>query len=361
MPLDGHDFGDVLRAMVRLGIHNDASIQRVAALMGVDLYAAQADVGLANPRGPSKPTKEVVNELTSRTASAQADRERAQEPQEAPGVGEKTSPAGGVADGREADSPTGRSDEPPLRIKVETSFVRVKIPHWLESLAAMPRGRPVDVRMPAPLFGHQRERASLAALASLRAESDDIDLEQVIGALCVGQTLTHWPMLSEWRMAVSVQLMLDESPGMTPYAKDLRQLAQAVRQLLPVDRVAVVHFNGNPNTNCESEDPDGFVGAWQAPDAGSVVLMATDLGIGRPDPFQWPMVAGEWLAFSHRVKDSACHLRTLVPYSASRWPHSLGAALAAQEWSPRSTAGHLRRTLQVLISHEAQQAHVVSQ
>ena len=94
---------------------------------------------------------------------------------------------------------------------------------------------------------------------------------------------------------------------------------------------------------------------------GSVVLMATDLGIGRPDPFQWPMVAGEWLAFSHRVKDSACHLRTLVPYSASRWPHSLGAALAAQEWSPRSTAGHLRRTLQVLISHEAQQAHVVSQ
>jgi hypothetical protein len=216
-------------------------------------------------------------------------------------------------------------------------------PGWAASAAAMPRAGATTSPPPEPLLDPQQERAIVASLAAGLVDDDSLDIDSLVVALSRAEPLRRLPMRRSWGLRRGVQVLVDQGPGMAPFAADVEQFIARLSQLLPPDRLQRAGFEGSPLRAVRI--PKRKRAPWQPPEPDTAVLVISDLGLCSGEESLHAAGTAEWLELAEVAHRARVLLRTLVPYPPSRWPAALCGPLRCIHWDRRTTAATARRTL----------------
>src|SRR5262249_8194887 len=129
----------------------------------------------------------------------------------------------------------------------------------VEQLLPAPPPRPP--RLPEPLLSPVHQRAVLAALVAVPRPGREVDVAALVDPIARWPPVDGVPRLPETTARLGVQLIADQGPSMRPYLRDLRLLADALRQVAGTDAVEVLAADGDPATVVGPEDDgDGYGG-----------------------------------------------------------------------------------------------------
>lgn len=204
-----------------------------------------------------------------------------------------------------------------------------------------------------PLLEPRWTRAILTSTLATLSDEGELDIDETVDLIAGVRPLDPLPRLPVRTMRRGVQLLLDRSPALTPYSRDVDWLADQVLRIAGRDRIDVRDFvacpvrrSGDADADDRGDDPfEAEQTAYAPPARNTVVLAVTDLGIGRPHGWtEWAAV-DEWLSFASMLRKAACPLVALVPYAAHRWPRRLSRSMTILEFDRRTTASTVRRVV----------------
>jgi len=130
---------------------------------------------------------------------------------------------------------------------------------------------------------------------------------------------------------------------MQPFAADQAMLRTALVRVVGRDRTEVLYFDGSPLWGSGTGPKDEW-SEYQAPAAGTPVVVLTDLGIAQPPGVAGLAGASDWRAFADTLARAGCPLLALVPYPKRRWP-ALSKSMTIVQWDRETTAAVVRRTI----------------
>jgi hypothetical protein len=357
--------GDFLRAMKALHPRDPTTIMAIQDMLGLTRPPPVAEP--AKDLGPWKkllPTripvhqKQPAGNVPERQAQSELDALHPRDPTTIMAIQDMlgltrpaviAEPVGAGPEPERQPQPESLDRIPAVLRLVREGTGRPDPPAWLtvpgEIVSSQPpivSGPPTE---PEPLFGGITRRAVLTAVFATDVPEGDLDLELIIELVSARRPIPDLPRWPVPTLRQGVQLLLDLGQGMDPYANDRDSLADCLSDILPNDRISILHFVGCPNRGCGSGPRDDWL-PWQPLIRGTPVVAVTDLGIGAA-PFDSERAqTSEWLAFASRLKAAGCPLAALVPYGADRWPPRLDRAMRLLHWSERATPrqmAHARR------------------
>jgi len=221
--------------------------------------------------------------------------------------------------------------------KVRTSR-RAASGMWMPTAPALDEGAEDDeLRKPPfePLFVPVRSRALVTAFLRTRASVGEIDVERLIRLAVQLKIPRKLPQKRVPAISRAIQLLIDTGEGMLPFSRDCEWFAAKAREVAGPDVLSIFRFAGSPAGGVWREGTFQKK-VYSPPQAGTLVLVLTDLGIARPPHASWA-TEGEWAQFARLVAEAGCKLRVLAPYPKERWPDSLRKAIPIVEWD-RSTS-----------------------
>lgn len=135
-----------------------------------------------------------------------------------------------------------------------------------------------------------------------------------------------------------VQLLLDRSPAMAPFARDVTELARLVR-LVVGHSVEEIRFSGGPR---DLLPRDGT--RYAPPRPGTPVLALSDLGIGQPLGYLRPDARDSWPPLAELLRRRGSELVVFVPYPPPRWP-ALGGGVRMIPWDTTTSPADVTRAV----------------
>jgi hypothetical protein len=300
--------GDLLRAFDRLHPSEDVKVQ-IAAMLGLPYRAVPAEAAGADEKADER-IEPVPKPL----------------PEEPPG--------------RPSLKELEPTDSLPSRWRNIERGAR-RPPSWMrqvEPLTAQPPSRPGPKL--ESLWAPQWTRAILSATMAAPDARGAINWAEVVEAVASLRPLREFPSRLTWSAARGVQLLLDKSASMMPFAEDRSLLEMEVRKIAGAG-LEVLSFAGCPARGAGS----GIRLRWKPyeqlppPRIGATVLVVTDLGIGHATGTEAPATVAEWLSFATCVRSRNCRLTAVVPYAPARWPQRLARVMDIVCWSRETTAG----------------------
>jgi hypothetical protein len=135
-----------------------------------------------------------------------------------------------------------------------------------------------------------------------------------------------------------VQLLLDRSPAMTPFARDVTELARMVRSVVG-HNVEEISFSGHPQNRLP---PGGD--SYAPPRPGTPVLALSDLGIGQAQGYLRPDARTTWSPLGEMLLRRGSQLVALVPYPPARWP-ALGGSVRMIPWDTTTSPADVTRAV----------------
>jgi len=296
--------GDAIRALGQLRPTDEKTRSRVLSLLGLE------PAGAAETRPRPRPT------ATARPTSPGRER---------PAVA------------REEPEPEEPDEDPsPLGDVVPSSLdVHPRPPGvGIGDVQELPRGDTTSLPTIEPLLRPTWIRGIVSAALSVPLPDGPPDAERIVEKLARLQPLEEIPRRRAPTLRLGVQLLLDSSVRMAPFASDQAWLEHALHRILGEHGVESRAFVGAP------PPPD-----YEPPVAGTPVLLLSDLGIGRPSPDPDWRDPAEWPAFAALVRRAGCPLTAFVPYPPSRWPQRLAGQLTIVQWDRLTSAATIRGTL----------------
>ena len=297
---------DLVRALKRLGVTDDASRRDISRLLGL----VQAPKGAPTFKPPPiKPP------------------ERLPPPPPPP-------PA----------SPPPAQDS--LQSNIETSTREVEF--WFPTIPLTPLPQASAGASPeppvAPLFVPNWTRAILSSALSTNGEDGPLDLDRIIEALGRAEIPARLPRRPRPTTRRGVQLLIDKSDAMTPFASDQNSIHKATRLAIGSDNVKVLRFVGCPSRGVRASALEEWK-TYGPPPPGTPVLLLTDLGVGRPMFSTERADIDEWLGFAAQVRRAGCPLLAFIPYAPRRWPRALRRVMTLVQWDRRTSAVTIRNLI----------------
>lgn len=235
-------------------------------------------------------------------------------------------------------------DEPTLPselVRVERGAVGV--PPWAGNAAVLPKAaEQTAAEHPSfePLLVPTWTRALLSAALARRAHDGPLDLERVVELVARGEVTTQLPRLPRPTLARGVQLLIDRGETMLPFLEDQERLEGEVRKVAGLGFDRTIYFEGCPTRRAGPGGKSGWkpYPTQDTPKGGTVLLLLTDLGIGRP---LWPGASAgerEWAEFARAMRKRGCPVVALVPYAPARWPAGLQKLMTVIQWDRPTSA-----------------------
>lgn len=296
-------FGDLVRALERLGVSDDATRAEVARMLGFEP---------ADEREPSPP------------------------PPPTPLPSPPPPPPSFATPPPKEDSSQSRLE--PSRREVELWLPPPEVAPLQQATASA--GVPPEPAV-EPLFRPNWTRAILSSALSTNGDDGPLDFDRIVEALGRAEIPARLPRLPRPTTRRGVQLLVDKAEAMTLFAGDQALLQQAARNAIGSDNVKVLRFAGCPSRGVRANAGEDWR-PYAPPLPGTPVLLLTDLGIGRPMFADERADAREWLSFAAQVGRAGCPLVAFVPYAPRRWPRALRRAMTIVEWDRRTSAVTIR-------------------
>jgi hypothetical protein len=299
--------GDAIRALDLLRPTDDATVAAVLGLVGL------------TERGPAPVTPPAPKRRAQEDPDVEVPNERRR---------------------RRPQRPLGSREATVSEIgNVLPSSLDAQPPTGTQGIAGVPQLAQGDdePRLPPiePLFVPRWIRGILGAAISVPLPDGPPDLDRIVDAVARRQALRAVPRQAAPTLRLGVQLLVDRSTRMAPFARDQEWLEWALRRVLGETSVAVYPFVGTPL-------PVDGGPSYRLPATGTPVLALTDLGIARPMFDSEPSDAAAWLGFAEAVRRGGCALTAFVPYPPSRWPARLGEAMTVIQWERTTSVATIR-------------------
>lgn len=219
----------------------------------------------------------------------------------------------------------------------------VPVPEWVRGAPALASPRPLPAPAAEPLFPPRQQRAILgAALATYVAEGG-LDVAAAVRAAVSLHPFDRLPRLLMRTLRRGVQVLVDRSAGMEPFAQDAESMVRAVAEVAGRPRTVVLAFRGSPPWEVETHAGERIL--WEPPARGTPVLLVSDLGIGGPPLNPDRPRREEWLELARRARRAGCPLVALVPFSPRRWDPVLARRITHLHWDRGTGVGTVRRAL----------------
>lgn len=211
-------------------------------------------------------------------------------------------------------------------------------PEWLgrASLPPPETGAPTagDAAPLPSLLPARSARAIMLALAGESLPVGPIDLETLVRRIGGGEMVTRIPRHARRRLAARIIVLLDEGPGMDPFAADQIHFVAALGRVVGRDRLVVRCFSGALGDGLRDPATGAMDDVAELP--AGLVLILGDFGAGRPSQRSSGHDATA-LAEAGRV------VLGLNPYPQSRWPTNLPPGLIMLCWHEGLRLSDLRR------------------
>lgn len=192
---------------------------------------------------------------------------------------------------------------------------------------------------PEPLFSPERQRTVLSTVVSSRQPGADVDVDALVARAARREPVGRVPKRSAPTTRLGVQLLVDHSPAMSPFRRDLRLLATAVRLVVGADAVEVLAFRDDLTDVMSLSGDDGERRRYTPLPGPRPILAATELGIAGAGGSARP---AHWLALAEQARVAGSPLVVLVPYPPHRWPAWAGP-LTVVHWDRPTSAGQAQR------------------
>ena len=274
-------------------------------------------------------------------------------------------PPGSGRKPRPTRSPARREDEPPAeapsqpgsaeprpRRRLESVLTpgnsgRAPLPEWIaatEQLSATETRRLHRAIPLEPLFPARATRAILSGALATPAETGPLNLARVVEMVGRAEIVTRTPRVVIPTLARGVQLLIDQSEALQPFAADQSVLRSALLQVAGRDRTTVLYFHGSPEWGAGTGLREDWL-PWKPPAAGTPVVVLTDLGIAQPSGIAGLATASDWKRFAQLLARAHCPLLALVPYPQRRWPAALRRHMDIVQWDRNTTASVIRHVI----------------
>ncbi|HEV7681693.1 MAG TPA: hypothetical protein VGO68_06200 [Pyrinomonadaceae bacterium] len=305
--------GDLVRAIRNLQVSDFPTQQVIAEMLGLELSA---------PISPLTP--ETPSETTAPAATPP--------PAKPPVIPLESQPVATPVD----DS-----------IPIALDHSRSEKGEWISDVQPLPAFQADNQRYASPplepLLLPQWTRGILVAALATTTDDGLPDLEKVTQILARGDAIKELPTLSSPTLRRGIQLLVDKSQAMMPFAQDQVWLQKEILKVAGNDRVPVKRFLGSPLRGAGAGRVP--LPAYAPPLPGTPVVLLTDLGICQPMLTDDWADTSEWLKFSDLVRHAHCPLIAFVPYGPSRWPKKLARAMTIIQWDRRTTAATVRSVI----------------
>ncbi|MEL6449779.1 MAG: hypothetical protein AAFQ19_00850 [Pseudomonadota bacterium] len=230
----------------------------------------------------------------------------------------------------------------PATLETTSAPPTVAPPDWLYDIAAPAapaRVTPAYRKPIAPLLDPRRARSVLVAVLSRPTPAGPIDTRRLVSMVARRRPITTVPRHSRAKVSARVQLLLDQSPAMAPFALDAQALALQVPSVIGLGGVSVQYFGEHPIDGVLSADT-GLPVPYRPPDAGVPVLVATVLA-DKAVPQRRQIAA--WREMQHRLGQRAATLSLLVIGSDAAIAAAVKAGLTALPWDRSLTLQSLKQ------------------
>lgn len=191
-----------------------------------------------------------------------------------------------------------------------------------------------------PLLTPNWTRALLSAALARRGDDGPIDIKRVVELVASGEAILRLPRHPRPTLAGGVQMLVDRNGTMLPFLEDERWLEAQVQKVAGLGFHRPLYFESCPTRGTghgsKSEWKDYLT--HHLPRPGTVLLLLTDLGIGRPEGLRARAGVQEWLAFTGTVRKRGCPVVALVPYPPARWPAALRKQMTIIQWDRPTSA-----------------------
>jgi hypothetical protein len=310
--------GDLARALSRLDCREPRQAAAIAACLGF---------GLRPPSAADTAASRQPHLVSGSAVDAAAPSERRGAPAEPPALPQPPRRPQ-LPEGTRACTLTELADLAPPDAEP---------PAWLAGPANPFSQAPEPVVARARLLPEPGARHVLSAALATRRRGGTADLPRLIEAIVRRRVLPELPRQAEPTVAAGCQLLLDYSGSMVPFWPDLHDLDEQVRDVLGRHAVTTFGFDGDPLT-AEHWGAAGAPAPW-TPD-GRPVLAASDLGLQSPSA---AAPRDGWEAFAADCARTGSPLLLLTPLPLDHRARRLPANVTLIHWSPRTTAGLVRR------------------
>ncbi|MBV2096113.1 MAG: hypothetical protein KUF80_14580 [Candidatus Thiodiazotropha sp. (ex Codakia orbicularis)] len=209
---------------------------------------------------------------------------------------------------------------------------------------AAPLKLDVDAAMQSnrePVFGKREERAILSTAVAVQTAAGHVDLERVIDRLIEQKLVDRLPRRPLPTLKYGVQLLLDRSESMLPYAQDLETLETNLKKLTGSSRFSSGSFKGTPLATPR-------YGKLRNPlkiTRNVPILLVTDFGISAPLLSRDRVGPGGWLTFAKLAEKKNCPVVALIPHKPRYWPDLARANYLCIHWDRATNAGDLRKVV----------------
>jgi hypothetical protein len=313
--------GDLFRA-VRVLRADEEAMTCIAELLGLDRSVATSEVATSQGRVP-----------TGRASAAVGPRREPRRPAEKPDSTEGQDSHGGPS----VIIPS--TLELTIRRHEELGLKALPLPPSVEGDdSARPRY--------VPLLEPGWTRAIISSALSTASDDGALNIDEIVDTIANLRPLLQLPRQPLPTMRRGVQILLDRSPALAPFARDQDWLTDEVLRIGGTDRVRVLDFHACP-TRPHTDDLGMDEPTYSPPAPGTAVLVVTDLGIGRPRGWNDWADEAEWLNFAAILRKAGCPLVAMVPYPPARWPLAIARDIAILQFDRPTTASVVRRVVGV--------------
>lgn len=265
--------------------------------------------------------------------------------QPAPAATETPRPAPLRRSFAEAQAPAPRRERPkPLPTHSERlDEQRAAPPAWLGArtlpvaAATAPTTSGAGARSPADalcLLPGASRRTLLLEMVGTREADGALDVARLVQAVAMGRHVARLPRRPVRRLPPRIILLLDEGPGMDPFAADQLALARALRKVAGSDRVQTLCFIGNIADGLR--DPLTDSAATLRPGPMDALVVTSDCGIAR----QYPAARLEDFA---GLAAKGRKVVILTPFPPERWPPAQAGGPVMLHWHEGLRIGEVRR------------------
>lgn len=221
-------------------------------------------------------------------------------------------------------------------------------PGWLEEVDLLEEPGPaVAPPEPDPLLLPGWVRSVLSGALATLASDGPLDVERLVRAVARAAPVRRVPRRPWPTLARGVQVLVDRSESMAPFARDQTWLVAEILKVAGKETTQVLYFDGLPAWGAGP----GSRRLWRdyhpghTPPAGTAVLLVSDLGLG--GPLLGARAAGveSWRQLAEDLTHAGCPAVAFVPYGPRRWPRELRRALHLLHWDPKTSVHTVRREI----------------
>jgi hypothetical protein len=245
------------------------------------------------------------------------------------------------------DLPPVPSGSSPVRSEVKKGLRVQGTPSWAGNFEPLPKAAeapaiPAPSRKFEPLLLPNWTRSILSGALSRKTHDGPVNVGKVVTSIARGEMVTALPRYPRPTLSRGVQVLIDRSATMLPFADDQRWLEREIRLVVGEENAQILSFEGCPTRRVGR----GPKSEWKdyephfRPRRGTVLLLLTDLGIGRPPSPAAGVRFDEWRLFAESLRKRGCPLVALVPYAPARWPPVLTSLITIVQWD-RTTGAPL--------------------